>query len=350
MLHPRWLLTGRARRDSIRHSTVAIRWSNDADFVNSRILSAIRSITMRSIHWNLLKFMMLLAATSGFGCRDQSSRDKQDRAAGSAARSEIGDEKPTGTAGRSGDPTGEHEHQQGAHGGIMVSLGQDSYHVEAVLSSDSKVRLYMLGRDETRVIDVPAGTLKGFVQLEGDVQADSIEFQPEPQAGDSDGRTSCFTGSLPDRMLGRDLMITIPNIAIDGERFRLSFQTHSAQAHSADHSDAEMPSKATDEEEEALYTRPGGVYTAADIEANGNQTPGQKYRGIRSKHDRNPKPGDRICPVTKTKANPQFEWTVGGKKYTFCCPPCIDEFVRNAKDSTTPLPDPDAFTQQEEGR
>lgn len=300
---------------------------------------------MRSIHWNLLEFMILIAATSSVGCRDQASRNRQDGATSIASRSQSGDEKSTGTAGRGDNTTGEHKHQQGAHGGIMVSLGQDSYHVEAVLGSDSKVRLYMLGRDETRVIDVPAGTLRGFVQLEGDVQADSIEFQPEPQPGDVDGRTSCFTASLPDRMLGRDLMITIPNIAIDGERFRLSFQTHSA-----DHSDAEMPSKATNDEEEALYTRPGGVYTAADIDANGNQTPGQKYRGIRSKHDRNPKPGDRICPVTKTKANPQFEWTVGGKKYTFCCPPCIDEFVRNAKDSTTPLPDPDSFTQQEQGR
>ncbi|MBM3963498.1 MAG: hypothetical protein FJ308_00290 [Planctomycetes bacterium] len=288
---------------------------------------------------------MLLVTTSGLGCRDQSSRDRQDGATGTETHSEGSDSKTTHTAGRTETSGGEHEHQQGAHGGIMVSLGQDSYHVEAVLGSDNKVRLYMLGRDETRVIDIPAGTLKGFVQLEGDVQADSIEFQPEPQDGDAEGRTSCFTGSLPDRMLGRDLMVTIPNVAIDGERFRLSFQTHSA-----DHSDSEMPSKATDDEEEVLYTRPGGVYTQADIAANGNQTPGQRYRGIRSKHDRNPKPGDRICPVTKTKANPQFEWTVGGKKYTFCCPPCIDEFVRNAKESTTPLPEPDAFTQQEEGR
>lgn len=300
---------------------------------------------MRSIHWKLLKFMMLFAATSGLGCRDESNRDLQVGATSNATRGAVNDSKATQTAGRTEASAGEHEHQQGAHGGIMVSLGQDSYHVEAVLGSDNKVRLYMLGRDETRVIDIAASTLKGFVQLEGDVQADSIEFQPDPQEGDAEGRTSCFTGSLPDRMHGRDLMVTIPNVAIDGERFRLSFQTHSA-----DHSDAEMPSKATDDEEEVLYTRPGGVYTEADIAANGNQTPGQKYRGIRSKHDRNPKPGDRICPVTKTKANPQFEWTVGGKKYTFCCPPCIDEFVRNAKDSSTPLPEPDAFTQQEEGR
>lgn len=135
---------------------------------------------MRSIYWKFLKLMMLLTATCGLGCRDQASRDRGDGTTSTASRGERGDAKPTGTEGRSDSrsdsPTGEHEHQQGAHGGIMVSLGQDSYHVEAVLGSDRKVRLYMLGRDETRVIDVPANTLKGFVQLEGDVQADSIEF------------------------------------------------------------------------------------------------------------------------------------------------------------------------------
>ena len=32
-----------------------------------------------------------------------------------------------------------------------------------------------------------------------------------------------------------------------------------------------------------------------------------------------------------TKANPKFSWVVGGKTYEFCCPPCVDEFVAQAK-------------------
>ncbi|MBL8794198.1 MAG: hypothetical protein JNM56_09850, partial [Planctomycetia bacterium] len=34
-----------------------------------------------------------------------------------------------------------------------------------------------------------------------------------------------------------------------------------------------------------------------------------------------------------TKANAKFTWVVGGKGYEFCCPPCVDEFVRLAKES-----------------
>lgn len=54
----------------------------------------------------------------------------------------------------------EHGHVPGAHGGVMVSLGRDSYHVEAVVDSSGAVRLYTLGKDESRVIDVENQTLK----------------------------------------------------------------------------------------------------------------------------------------------------------------------------------------------
>jgi YHS domain-containing protein len=60
-----------------------------------------------------------------------------------------------------------------------------------------------------------------------------------------------------------------------------------------------------------------------------------------------PKPGDRICPITETKANPKFVWVIGGKSYQFCCPPCIDEFLQKAKSSDDPLPDPEIFVQSE---
>ncbi len=57
----------------------------------------------------------------------------------------------------------------------------------------------------------------------------------------------------------------------------------------------------------------------------------------------NPKVGDRICPITQTKANPKFAWTIDGKSYQFCCPPCIDEFVKLAKKSDEALPLPESF-------
>ncbi len=102
----------------------------------------------------------------------------------------------------------------------MISLGRDSYHVEAVIDSAGAVRLYTLGKDESRVIDVESQTLKGFVKAEGDaVDSKPISFEASPQDGDSPGKTSLFMGQLTQELVGRKLDVTIPNIRIDGERF-----------------------------------------------------------------------------------------------------------------------------------
>src|SRR5262249_43835625 len=90
-----------------------------------------------------------------------------------------------------------------------------------------------------------------------------------------------------------------------------------------------------------LYLTPGGKYTAADVEANGRITASEKFKGLMAAHDSKPQPGDKVCPITQTKANPKFTWIVGGKPYEFCCPPCVDEFVQTAKDppgATKPPP------------
>lgn len=238
-----------------------------------------------------------------------------------------------------------HEHKPGAHGGLIVSLGRDSYHVEAVFDNQGMIRLYTLGNDETRVIDIEAKELQGFVKLESDTEAQPLKFTPEPQDGDGDGRSSVFVAKLPESMIGQLVEVTIPNVAIDGERFRLAFSKSSLNHNDSSHGDVAMPKKVADDEEQRLYLEPGGHYTAADIEANGKVTPYQKYRGIPSTHDMNPKPGDQICPITQTKANPKFVWIIGGKSYQFCCPPCIDEFLEKAKTGNEALPDPSTFVQ-----
>ncbi len=237
----------------------------------------------------------------------------------------------------------EHGHKDGQHGGIIVSLGSDSYHVEAVVAADGQLRLFMLGKDETRVIDVQSQTLKGFVKAEGDAEAQEVSFEPAPQDGDAANRTSLFIGKLPAAMMGKSLDVTIPNIRIEGERFRLGFRTSQA-AHSES---AGMPDKVSNDAEKELYLTPGGHYTAADIAANGNVTASQKFKGIKSDHNMNPKPGDIVCPISGTKANPKFTWIIGGKPYQFCCPPCLDEFLTKAKTSKDPLPEPDSFIKKE---
>jgi len=93
-----------------------------------------------------------------------------------------------------------------------------------------------------------------------------------------------------------------------------------------------MPSAPTSDVEQKLFLTPGGKYTAADIAANKRGIASVVYRGIMAAHSMKPKKGSIICPITNTLANPQFTWIVDGKTYRFCCPPCIAEFVRQAKE------------------
>ena len=53
--------------------------------------------------------------------------------------------------------------------------------------------------------------------------------------------------------------------------------------------------------------------------------------------------------VIFTKANPKIAWQVDGKKYLFCCPPCVDEFVRMAKEEPETLKLPEEYVQGETG-
>lgn len=99
------------------------------------------------------------------------------------------------------------------------------------------------------------------------------------------------------------------------------------------------------EEQRKLYLTPGGLYTQADVQANGSTTAAQKFAEFRANHDFSPRPGDRICPVTRTKANPACTWIIGGREYQFCCPPCIDEFLQLAKDSPEQVLPPAEYRQ-----
>lgn len=235
----------------------------------------------------------------------------------------------------------EHPHVPGAHGGIIIPIGADSYHAEAVVEKDGQLRLFMLGADETRINEVDLQSVKAFVKASGETDAISIDLTSAPQDGDMPGKTSQFVGSLPPSAIGRAIDVTIPNLRIGTERFRVGFTT-TVQVH-----DSGMPAGVTGEEEMELYFSAAGKYTAADIVANGNQTASAKFKGFMSKHDMKPKPGEFICPVTFTKANPKVEWQINGKKYLFCCPPCVDEFVRMAKEEPDSVLEPEDYVQGE---
>lgn len=229
-----------------------------------------------------------------------------------------------GNAGNPPAGEGEHAHQTGGHGGTVVAVGRGHFHIEAVFSTGETIELFVLGSDETRVEEVPAQPLAAYVKAADRMQADAMTLEPRPQPDDSPGRTSRFAGRLPEHCTGREVLVTVPRLMIGGERFRFSV-TRTATP-------SAMPIKVADDEERRLYLTPGGKYTAADIAANGNQTASERFKGFSAKHDHDPKPGDRLCPVTLTKANPACTWVVGGERYEFCCPPCVDEFVKLAKE------------------
>jgi YHS domain-containing protein len=281
--------------------------------------------------------LLTLAAVSAavlVGCAD-SGKD-----APSAARSDTTPPTQTTAQKTPSQAEAEHAHKPGDHGGIIVEIGRDNYHAEAVFEKGGVLRLYTLGKDEAKIQEVESQTLTGYVKPEGGTESTSFLLKPAPQPGDTEGKTSQFVANLPKDLAGKSLEVTIPSIRIAGERFRFGFKSVSA-SHNED-----MLDKVSGEEERQLYLTAGGKYSAADIEANGNMTASQKFKGVMASHDMKPKPGDKICPITMTKANPKFTWVVGGKSYEFCCPPCVDEFVKTAKENPEEIKEPGSYVKK----
>jgi hypothetical protein len=250
------------------------------------------------------------------------------------------DSKTTSDKSRAAGVDSEHAHKPGEHGGIIVEIGRDNYHAEAVFEKGGVLRLYTLGKDEAKIQEVEAQTLTGYVKPEGGNESTALTFRPMPQSGDAEGKTSRFIANLPKDLAGKSLEVTIPSIRIAGERFRLGFKSAPA-AH-----DEGLPDKLSGSEERQLYLTPAGRYTEADIKANGNRTASQKFKGVMASHDTKPRPGDKICPITLTKANPKVTWIVGGKAYEFCCPPCVDEFVKTAKEHPEEIKEPEQYVKK----
>jgi hypothetical protein len=266
------------------------------------------------------------------GCSEPRSNPPQ-----TTATDRTSDSKTTSDKSHAAEAREEHAHKPGEHGGIIVEIGRDNFHAEAVFEKGGVLRLYTLGKDEAKIQEVESQTLTGYIKPEGGSESTSFVFRPVPQPGDAEGKTSQFVAKMPKELSGKNLEVTIPNIRIGGERFRLGFKSVSAS-----HEEG-LLDKISGQDEQQLYLTPGGKYTEADIKANGNRTASQKFKGVMSSHDRKPKSGDKICPITRTKANPNITWVVGGQTYEFCCPPCIDEFVQTAKEHPEEIKEPGSY-------
>ena len=230
----------------------------------------------------------------------------------------------------------EHDHEKGTNGGIIVSVGHDHHHVEVVFTAD-EMRFFTLGQDQKKVVTVPVQELTAYVRVAELLESIPVAMSPSPQADDPKDQTSAFTGRLPQQLVGQQLMVVVPNLRIAEQRYRFGFQT-AATSH-----ESVMPAKVASQAEQDLYLTPGGCYSSDDIRANASKTASEKFQGFKSSHDFSPRPGDRICPVTRTKANPACSWVVRGREYQFCCPPCIDEFVKRAKSNPEGILSPEEF-------
>ena len=117
----------------------------------------------------------------------------------------------------------DHDHKPGTHGGMIVSLGRDSYHAEVVFEKGRKIRLYILGKEETKSQEMDVQELSGFVTPAGATDAVAVTFKPDPQATDGKGKTSQFVVTLPEAMAGKKVQVTITNIKIGTDKFRVEF-------------------------------------------------------------------------------------------------------------------------------
>ncbi|MBY0524745.1 MAG: hypothetical protein K2R98_15175 [Gemmataceae bacterium] len=235
----------------------------------------------------------------------------------------------------------DHPHASAVHGGMLVPVGddRDHYHVEAVVTRGGIFRLYTFSADAAKVVEVKVQTLTAQFRAAGASGPVLVKLRANPQAGDSAGKTSQFVGRLPWALRGKMLEVKVPELIFGDHRFPVEFELAAKKIA------GDMPTHRDDEDR--LLRTSGGKYTVEDVQANGNTTAVQKFEKVKPRHDERPGPGDLVCPVTRAKASPKVAWTVGGKRYHFCCPPCVGEFVTLAKELPEEIEEPGAYVEKQ---
>lgn len=268
----------------------------------------------------MTRFLMLIAVLALVGCG--------------------GTTTPTQVAAPPKPAATKHDHpDEGPHGGALAEWGADEYHVEFVVDRKTQeATAYVLdGASAKKAAPIDAKELTLTLKLSPPV---TVILAAKPQEGDLTGKASRFVGKHAALGGEKEVDGTISG-KVGGKPYSGDFQ----EEKHTDHKDQKKSSRAPgpSQREIDLFLKPGGIYTAADISKNGNVVPSVKFQDAVWEHAEDLKPGDKVCPVTVNKADEKCAWWVNGKEYEFCCAPCLEKFVKWAKESPEKIKDPEEY-------
>lgn len=224
-------------------------------------------------------------------------------------------------------------HAPGPHGGVVFDFGR--VHGEFVTDpAKQECSVYIFGSDEKTPKSVAATHLDLTIKN----PAMTLELKPAPATGDPAGKASRFFGQHAEFGKKQRFVGVLAGV-VDNKPSQGEFDTDTAKHAAMPKGVGGTPA------ERDLFLTPGGIYSAADIAANGSILPSKKFAGISWPHD-DVQAGDKICPVTANKADSRCQWIVNGKSYEFCCTPCLDKFVKWAKTQPDRIKEPTEYIQK----
>lgn len=217
----------------------------------------------------------------------------------------------------------DHPHEKGPHGGIVIAINQEEphYHAEVVVEDSGRMKLFLFGKDIDTEVAVKPQVFVALVKSDHASQGTSMIFRPSSMAD----KTPHFIGRLLPSQVHRHLEVSIDRLEIADRTFSFRFKLPGQHGHGAESGDAEAYEK------QVLLT-PAGNYTVADIKASGGVTASDKFASIQVVHHLQAQASDKLCPLSRVKADPRITWVMDGKTYSFCCPQCVVEFVELAKE------------------
>jgi hypothetical protein len=214
------------------------------------------------------------------------------------------------------------DHGDGPHGGPLAEW-EEKYHGEFTLDAAKKqVTVYILDDTAKAAPKIDAAKITN-VTVTVAKSKPPITLELKHDAKRSDDKGIAFVGTHDHFEKSGEMTVNI-SADIDGKHYSNDVTY--------------KPSKTTQ-----LYLTPGGIYTVADINANGNTTPEQKFKGKKWAHEDGLKVGDKICPITKNKAEADCAWIIQKQRYEFCCPPCLDKFMGWAHNDTAKVKEADQY-------